>query len=79
MSLDKGPARTRQWIAAADGSDLRKPGELSQKQKDAEAARKRKFEAEQRRFTRLLERRSACLSKATTATAAARCVQRFQP
>lgn len=79
MALDKGPARTRQWTAAADGSDLRKPGELSRAQKDADAKRKRQFEAEQRRFKRQSERRSACLSKATTATAAARCVQRFAP
>jgi hypothetical protein len=77
MSLDEGPARTRAWIAAADGSDLRKPGELSQVQKDADAKRKREFEAEQRRFHRQLERRSACLSKARDATAAARCIERF--
>jgi hypothetical protein len=77
MSLDKGPAKTRQWIAAADGSDLRKPGELSQAQKDANAKLKRKFEAEQRRFKRQSARRSACLSKAASATDAARCIQRF--
>jgi hypothetical protein len=77
MSLDQGPARTRSWIAAADGSDLRKPGELSRAQKDADAKRKRKLEAEQRRFQRQAARRSACLSKATSAIAAARCVQRF--
>jgi hypothetical protein len=79
MALDKGPARTRQWIAAPDGTDLRKPGELSQAQQDADARRKRRFEAEQRRYKRNLERRSACLSKARDATAAARCIQRFQP
>jgi macrodomain Ter protein organizer (MatP/YcbG family) len=77
MSLDEGPARTRSWIAAADGSDLRKPGELSQVQKDADAKRKRQYEAEQRRFNRQLKRRSACLSKARDATSAARCIQRF--
>lgn len=77
MSLDQGPARTRAWIAAADGSDLRKPGELSQKQKDADAKRKRQFEAQQRRFQRQIKRRSACLSKAQDATTAARCIQRF--
>jgi hypothetical protein len=77
MSLDQGPARTRAWIAAADGSDLRKPGELSQAQKDADAKRKREFEAQQRRYQRQLKRRSACLSKAQDATTAARCIQRF--
>ena len=77
MSLDEGPARIRQWIAAEDGSDLRKPGELSRVQQDAEAKRKREFEAEQRRFKRQLERRRICLSKATTGEAAGRCVERF--
>lgn len=79
VSLDKGPARVRQWVAAADGSDLRKPGELPQAQKDAERKRKREFEARQRRLQRVLKRRSACLTRARTADAAARCVQRFQP
>jgi hypothetical protein len=77
MSLDQGPARTRQWVAAADGSDLRKPGELSQRQKDADAKLRHKLEAEQRRYQRQLKRRSACLSKAQDATSAARCIQRF--
>lgn len=27
LALDEGPARVRQWVAAMDGSDLRKPGE----------------------------------------------------
>jgi hypothetical protein len=77
MSLDQGPARVRAWIAAGDGSDLRRPGELSQAQKDADAKRKREFEAQQRRFQRQLKRRTACLSKAKDATAAGRCIQRF--
>jgi hypothetical protein len=67
----------RQWIAAANGSDLRKPGELSQAQKDADAKRKRQFEAQQRRFKRQSERRNACLQKARDATTAARCIERF--
>ena len=79
MALDKGPARTRQWIAAPDGTDLRRPGELSQAQQDADARRKRQFEAEQRRVERTLHRRSECLGKAQDAAAAARCIQRFQP
>lgn len=77
MALDKGPARTRQWIAAADGSDLRKPGELSQAQRNADAKRRRDFEARQRKFKRTLAQRSACLRRATDATAAARCIERF--
>jgi hypothetical protein len=77
MALDKGPARTRQWIAAADGRDLRKPGELSQAQRNADAKRRRDLEASQRRFKRTLGQRTACLRRATDATAAARCIQRF--
>jgi hypothetical protein len=78
MSLSQGPARVRQWVAAEDGTDLRKPGELSQKQKDADRARREKYEREQREFQRKLKRRSACLQKARTADAAGRCIQRFQ-
>jgi hypothetical protein len=77
MSLSQGPARVRQWVAAPDGTDLRKPGELSQAQKDADRARRQKYEREQRQFQRTLKRRTACLQKAGTADAAARCIQRF--
>jgi hypothetical protein len=77
MALDKGPAGTRQWIAAVDGTDLRKPGVLSQVHKDAAAKRKREFEAQQRRFKRQSERRNACLQKAQDAVAAGRCIERF--
>ena len=33
LALDEGPARDRQWVAAMDGSDLRKPGEPSAEQR----------------------------------------------
>jgi hypothetical protein len=79
MALDQGPARTRQWIAAPDGTDLRQPGELSQAHKDANAKRKRQLEAEQRRYQRQVRRRAACFQAARDATAAARCIQRFSP
>jgi hypothetical protein len=35
MFLKQGPARVRQWTAAADGSDLRKPGEPAARDKAA--------------------------------------------
>ena len=79
MMLDRGPARVRQWLAAPDGSDLRKPGELSQRAKDANRARQEMFEREQRAYMRRLKRRTACLQKARSAEAASRCLQRFQP
>jgi hypothetical protein len=69
--------RLRQWIAAPDGSDIRKPGELSQAQKSADAKRRRDFRRQQRRFKQVLARRIACLTRAADAVAAARCVQRF--
>jgi len=77
MSLDQGPARARQWVAAPDGSDLRHPGEPSIAQKQADAKRRRDLARQQRRFRRNLALRTACLRKATDALAAARCVQRF--
>jgi len=33
LALNEGPARDRQWVAAMDGSDLRKPGEPSAQQR----------------------------------------------
>jgi hypothetical protein len=77
MSLSRGPVRLRQWIAAPDGSDLRKPGELSQAQKNANAKRQREFQRQQRRLKRTFARRDACLRRATDAVAAGRCLQRF--
>jgi hypothetical protein len=77
MSLDRGPARVRQWVAEPDGSDLRKPGELSQKQKSADRKRKRDFERQQRQIKRNIRRRVACFTHAQTAEDAARCSRRF--
>ena len=79
MALDEGGATVRQWVAEMDGSDLRKPGEPSLKQKQADAREKHRLEVEQRRYTRILAKRSSCLSKARTAEAASRCIQRYTP
>jgi hypothetical protein len=76
MALDQGPVQVRQWVAEPDGTDLRKPGELSQKQKDANAKVQRDARARNRKLQRTFRRRNACLQKATDATAAARCIQR---
>src|SRR5206468_1774251 len=42
MSMKEGPARVRSWIAESDGSDIRRPGELSaaDKKRNAETARR---------------------------------------
>ena len=77
MSLDQGPARLRQWVAAPDGSDLRHPGDPSLAQRQANARLRRNLARQQRRLKRNLALRTACLRKATDALAAARCVQRF--
>jgi hypothetical protein len=79
LKAGQGGATQRDWIAEADGSDLRHPGELSQKMKQADARAKRSIERAQRRLQRILKQRSACLSKAVTAEAASRCIQRYQP
>lgn len=79
MALDSGPARVRQWIAEADGSDLRRPGEMSAKDRAASEAQQRRVERERRRADRAFERRSACLRRARDAEAASSCIERFAP
>jgi hypothetical protein len=79
MALDSGPARVRQWIAAADGSDLRRPGEMSAKDRAASEAQRRRVERERRRADLLFTRRSNCLRRARDAEAASRCIDRFAP
>lgn len=79
MALDSGPARVRQWIAAPDGSDLRRPGELSARQKAANERERRRYERERRRADLLFTRRTNCLRRARDAEAAARCIGRYAP
>jgi hypothetical protein len=79
MFLEEGPARDRQWAAAMDGSDLRHPGDPPRSVRRANAQRKRQLESQQRRIRRALRQRTACLRKARDATAAARCIERYQP
>jgi hypothetical protein len=79
LALKEGPAKNRQWVAEPDGRDVRHPGELSTADKQANARRVAKLKREQMRLQRVLTQRSKCLSKATDALQAARCIQRFQP
>jgi hypothetical protein len=86
MSLKQGPARTRTWIAEKDGSDIRKPGELSTKDKRRIASDKRRSDAQRRKFEReqaklqlTIRRRTNCLNRAKNATDVSRCVERYQP
>lgn len=46
LAMDEGPARARQWTAAADGSDVRRPGEPSVEQRRREACFQKAKDAE---------------------------------
>jgi hypothetical protein len=63
LTLKQGPARTRQWMAAGDGSDVRKPGAPSREQRAVQAK---------------IKRRSDCLHAARTARAVQACIARFR-
>jgi hypothetical protein len=75
VAFDKGPAKDRLWIAEFGGRDVRRSGELSTAQKNANARTQREARASLRR----LKQRTACLSRAATAQDAARCLRRFPP
>jgi hypothetical protein len=86
MAMKEGPARVRQWIAEADGSDVRKPGELSaaDKAKQAETARKnaayqRQIQQRIRHTQAVIKRRTRCMNHATNAAQVSRCIEKFQP
>jgi hypothetical protein len=86
LSLKQGPARTRLWIAESDGTDIRKPGELSSADKAKIAAdnrrsdaARRKLERAQRRLQLVIRRRTSCINKARDAAGVARCVEMYQP
>lgn len=75
IAFDRGPAKNRLWIAEFDGRDVRRVGQPSRAQRDELDRNRRRLEAGQRR----LRRRTACLSRATSAQEAARCLDRFPP
>jgi hypothetical protein len=84
MAMKTGPARVRQWIAEADGSDIRRPGELSSADKKRQADTKRendRIQREARRRVRhvqaVIKRRNRCFQRAGDAAAAAKCIERF--
>jgi hypothetical protein len=79
LYLKDGPAKSRQWVAAMNGTDVRHQGELPRVQREANARRQRRVRAQQARIRRALERRSACVSKARDGAAVTRCIERYQP
>jgi hypothetical protein len=84
MAMKDGPARVRQWIAEADGSDVRKPGELStaDKKRQADTARENaRIQRQARRRVRhiqaVIKRRNRCISHAADAGQVSKCIERF--
>jgi hypothetical protein len=75
VALKEGPAKDRQWVAEPDGRDVRRPGELSRK----EQAEREKQEREFARTQRIFQKRSECLSNATTTEEVTRCIERYAP
>ena len=86
MSMKQGPVRVRSWIAEPDGTDIRRPGELSTADKRKQAATARKNAAYQRQIQRrirhtqaVLKRRQRCITKAADAAGVSRCLEKYQP
>jgi len=79
LALSGGPPRDRSWLAAADGSDLRRSGELAPSVQAENERRQRRLERQQRGVQRRFERRTECLRRARDAAGAARCIERFPP
>lgn len=78
LAMKEGPARTRQWVAEADGSDVRKPGELSTADKRRNRRQLREFARRHRRIQTTIRRRTRCIQRARDATAVAKCIERHQ-
>jgi hypothetical protein len=83
MAMKRGPARVRQWVAEADGTDVRKPGELSSadKKRQADTARENaRIQREARRRVRhiqaVVKRRNRCITRAADAVAVSKCIEK---
>ena len=79
LAMKEGPARVRQWIAEADGTDIRRPGELSTADKRRNRRQRLQFERAQRRLQLTIRRRTRCIQRAPDATAISRCLERYKP
>jgi hypothetical protein len=86
LAMKRGPARGRQWIAEADGTDIRRPGEPSaaDKRRQADTARKNaEFQRDLKRRIRhtqlMITRRTRCITKARNAAGVSRCIEKYQP
>lgn len=86
VAMKRGPARVRQWIGEADGSDIRRPGELSSadKKRQADTAREnariqREAQARVRHIQVMIQRRTRCMNRAKNAAQVSRCIEKYQP
>jgi hypothetical protein len=75
IALKEGPAKRRYWLADFHGRDVRQSGEPSAQIKQLQDRTNRQLRETQRR----VQQRTKCLSHATDADSAARCLQRFPP
>jgi hypothetical protein len=75
IALKEGPARRRLWTADFRGNDVRLNGEPSAGVRRQTERQQRDLRALQRR----LRLRTQCLSRATDAESASRCLRRFPP
>lgn len=78
LAMKEGPARARQWVAEADGTDIRKPGELSTADKRRNRKQRLGFEREQRRLQLTIRRRTRCIQRARDATGVSKCLERYK-
>jgi hypothetical protein len=84
MAMKRGPARVRQWVAEADGTDVRKPGELSaaDKKRQADTVREnariqREAQQRMRHIQAVVKRRNRCIAKAPDAAHVSKCIEKF--
>jgi hypothetical protein len=75
IALKEGPAKRRYWIADFHGRDVRQSGEPSAQVKRDQERTQREIRDTQRR----IQQRTKCLTHATDADSASRCLERFPP
>jgi hypothetical protein len=79
LALERGPARDRQWLAAADGGDLRRSGEIAPSVQRRNERIQGRIKRQQERAQRIFDQRNRCLQKAADAEAVSRCIERYAP
>lgn len=75
LFFKSGPAKDRHWVAEPDGTDVRRPGELSREEQAEQARQQREYA----RMQRIVQKRSECFSRANSAEDVQRCTERYAP